>query len=59
MVMRVITFKIEEEVLVELDLMARSKGSTRSDLIREAIEQYLVREKQNQYVEARRIRVWY
>ena len=57
--MRVITFKIDEETLEELDKLALKKNKTRSELIRRAIEQYLMDHKQKQYpIVARRIRVY-
>lgn len=39
--MRVITFKIDNEMLDRLDNYARLKGVTRSEVIRRAIELYL------------------
>lgn len=39
--MRTIAFKIEEELLRELDLYAHNSRNTRSDIIREAIKLYL------------------
>ncbi len=39
--LRVITFKVEEDFLEKMDLVARRLGLSRSDLIREAIENYL------------------
>ena len=39
--MRVITFKIEEDMLEKLDSFAKLKGVTRSEVIRKAIELYL------------------
>ncbi|ALL01935.1 Ribbon-helix-helix protein, copG family [Pyrodictium delaneyi] len=39
--MRVITFKADEELLERLDMFARLKGVTRSEVIRRAIELYL------------------
>jgi len=39
--MRVITFKIEEDLLEKLDSFARLKGITRREVIRKAIEMYL------------------
>jgi len=38
--MRVVTFKLEEELLQKLDLYAIKSGLTRSDVIREALESY-------------------
>lgn len=39
--MRVVTFKVDEELLERLDGFARLKGVTRSEVIRKAIELYL------------------
>ena len=39
--MRVVTFKLEEDLLEKLDSVARLKGVTRSEVIRKAIELYL------------------
>jgi len=59
MALRVITFKLDEETLEELDRLAMRKGKTRSELIRRAIEQYLMDHKQkNNIITARRIRVY-
>ena len=43
--LRVVTFKLEEEKLQELDLLAKAVGKRRSDLIREAIEDLIARYK--------------
>ena len=39
--MRVVTFKVDEDLLEKLDSFARLKGVTRSEIIRKAIELYL------------------
>lgn len=39
--MRVVTVKMEEELLERLDDFARLKGVTRSEVIRRAVELYL------------------
>ncbi len=39
--MRVVTFKIDEELLQKLDVYAINKRLSRSDVIREALEYYL------------------
>lgn len=39
--MRVVTFKIDEELLQKLDSYAINRRLSRSDVIREAIEQFL------------------
>jgi len=41
---RIVTFKIEEELLAALDRYARARRLTRSEVIREAIEKLLVSE---------------
>ncbi|WP_338604838.1 ribbon-helix-helix protein, CopG family [Sulfolobus tengchongensis] len=38
---RVITFKAEEDLLIRLDLFALNKRMSRSEVIRKAIEKYL------------------
>jgi len=39
--LRVVTFKVDEDLLERLDLFAKAKGVTRSEVIRKAIELYL------------------
>ncbi|QGR18450.1 MULTISPECIES: ribbon-helix-helix protein, CopG family [Sulfolobaceae] len=39
--MRVVTFKIEEDLLQQLDLYALNNRITRSEIIREALIRYL------------------
>jgi len=39
--MKVVTFKIGEYMLSKIDTIARIKGVTRSDVIRQAIELYI------------------
>ncbi|BDB97428.1 ribbon-helix-helix protein, CopG family [Saccharolobus caldissimus] len=41
MTLRVVTFKVDEELLTKLDLYAINKRLSRSEVIREAIEYYL------------------
>ena len=42
MVLRVVTFKLQEELLQKIDDAVKNGGfGSRSDLIREALEQYL------------------
>lgn len=41
--LRIITFKISDELLDRLDRLALIKGVTRSEIIRSAIETYLAR----------------
>ena len=42
--MRVVTFKIDEELLIQLDNFAVSHGLTRSDVIRMAIKWFLTQD---------------
>ena len=39
--MRVVTFKLDEDLLQKLDLYAVNSGLTRSQVIREALKRYL------------------
>ena len=39
--MRVVTFKVDEQLLSKLDSLARLKGVPRSEIIRQALELYL------------------
>ena len=55
--MRVVTFKIDEDLLERLDSMARLKGVPRSEIIRRAIEIYLRMEESKQRIEPRIIRL--
>ncbi|BES82592.1 ribbon-helix-helix protein, CopG family [Pyrodictium abyssi] len=41
MPMRVVTFKVDECIVKELDQVAKAQHVTRSEVIREAIERYL------------------
>jgi CopG family transcriptional regulator/antitoxin EndoAI len=41
MVMRIITFKIDDELLERLDIVAQSMNSSRSEVIRKALLLYL------------------
>lgn len=42
--MRVVTFKLEEELLRRVDEFANSKNMVRSEVIRRALKSYLERE---------------
>ena len=48
--MRVVTFKIDEELLQKLDVYALNQRLSRSDVIREAIEFYLKSKEQEKVV---------
>ncbi len=39
--LRVVTFKLDEETLEKLDTFARLKGYSRSEVIRQALELYM------------------
>ncbi len=41
--MRIITFKIDEELLMYLDMLVSMKKMSRSKIIREALEEYIVK----------------
>lgn len=45
--MRVVTFKVDEDLFERLDGFARLKGVSRSEIIRKAVELYLRLEEQN------------
>ena len=57
--MRVVTFKVEEELLERLDRYARSRGKTRSEIIREAVQVYLIMEDRKEARRAKRIEIYY
>ena len=56
--MRVVTFKIEEELLEALDTYAKIKGIPRSEVIRRAIQLYLRIEEKNTRPEPKRIKLY-
>jgi len=58
MPLRVVTFKIEEELLERLDKYCKEKGLPRSSVIREAIIMYLHEKERKIIGTTRRIRVW-
>ena len=47
--LRIVTFKIEPELLAELDMLARSKGLLRSELIRLLIVSYINKHRKSSY----------
>ena len=53
--MRVVTFKIDEELLQKLDVYALNMRLSRSDVIREAIEFYLKIVEEKRLAEAYKI----
>ncbi len=55
MTMRIITFKIDEELLERVDLFAQSMNSNRSEIIRKALIMYL--SKMEKELQGRRPRI--
>ena len=55
--MRVVTFKVDEELLERLDTYARLKRLPRSEVIRRALEEYLKRHHEDIKVEPKIIRI--
>ena len=47
--LRIVTFKIEPEILAEFDVLARSKGLLRSELIRMLIVSYIHKHGKSSY----------
>lgn len=56
--LRVITFKIDEELLEKLDTFARLENKTRSEVIRKAIELYLKLNTSKHNFKVRRVKLW-
>lgn len=52
----VVSFKIELGILAELDKIAERKGMTRSDLLREVVLGFLVRERRKRELRLRVLR---
>ena len=57
MAVRIVTFKIPEEELEKLDSIAKGKGISRSQAIREAIELYLSLQSSNNPPQPRIVRL--
>lgn len=53
---KVVTFKIEEELLDKIDQFALEKNMTRSEIIRRALKTYLERETRK--IVTRRLRIY-
>ena len=45
MVMRIVTFKLEEALLEKVDILAKRMARSRSEIIRQAIIEYIERNK--------------
>jgi len=56
--MKVVTFKIDLDLLERLDDMARLKGVSRSELIRRAIALYLSIEEKRRTIQPRYVRLY-
>ncbi len=56
--MRVVTFKVDEDLLERLDSFARLRGVTRSEVIRKAIELYLRLEERKQTIQPKIVRLY-
>ena len=54
--MRVVTFKLEEDLLRKIDEFAASKNMVRSEVIRRALRNYLEREARR--IITRRLRIY-
>ncbi len=59
MPVRVVSFKIEADLLDLIERIAREKGMTKSELIRQAIKKYIFEDKENQrIIVTRRMRIY-
>ena len=56
--MRVVSFKVDEELLEALEEAARRKRVPKSELIRRAIKQYLLQDLRERPYMTKRIRVY-
>ncbi len=56
--MRVVTFKIDEELLEKIDMLARAQKKSRSEIIRKALERYLLEERNRATIRPARLRVF-
>ena len=54
---RAVTFKLEEELLEALDSLALQLGTTRTDIIKKAIKEYLRKPARTHYRRARHITI--
>ncbi len=57
--MRIVTFKLEEDLLERLDKYARNKGKTRSEVIRRALELYLMMEDHREPLRTKKVRIFF
>lgn len=57
--MRVVSFKVDEDLLMLLEEEARRKGTSKSEIIRTAIRMYLMRaEREKRPFVTKRIRIY-
>ena len=56
--MRVVTFKCDEELYEAITRLARLRGTTRSEVIRQAIKYYLLHASDLRPVEPRVVKLW-
>ena len=57
MALRVVSFKVEEELVELLERVARERGLTKSEVIRRALRQYLVKSDLKPFV-TRRMKIY-
>jgi len=57
MTLKIITFKIDEELLERIDLLAQETGTNRSDIIRKAIILYVNKMEKEAMTKKPRIRI--
>ncbi|AFH42253.1 hypothetical protein FFONT_0263 [Fervidicoccus fontis Kam940] len=55
--MKIITFKLDEELLERIDMLAQESGTNRSDIIRKAIIMYLSKAEKESAVKKPRIKI--
>ena len=56
--MRVVSFKVDEDLLEMLEEIAKRKGMSKSELIRTAIRSYLMESKEKKPFVTRRIKIY-
>jgi metal-responsive CopG/Arc/MetJ family transcriptional regulator len=57
--MRVVSFKVEEDLLDLMERVARRKGITKSELIRQAVKKYLLdNEEERRVIATRKIKIY-
>jgi len=57
--MRVVSFKVDEDLLDLMERVARKKGITKSELIRQAVKKYLLdNEEERRVIATRKIKIY-